>query len=186
MSDNFPNLRNLLQDLSELKTKRKEDYNRYLANKLNDPLSSPETFWKIFEISYDGNKIPLIPPIRANDKLVSDYEEKANHFNKFFASQCTPIDNNSQIPDSVVFSKRRSFLLLLVKTMIFLKLSEILTLARTMVLMIYQSEWSSYVMIPLFNNLSLYYSRTVLILVSFPIAGKNQTFSQSTSKMRKS
>ena len=27
--------------------------------------------------------------------LVSDFREKANHFNKYFASQCTPINNTS-------------------------------------------------------------------------------------------
>ena len=48
-------------------------------------------------------------------------------------------------------TQRRGFLPLLVKTMIYLKLSEILTLARPMVLMIYQSEWSSYARIPLLN-----------------------------------
>ena len=44
----------------------------------------------------------LMPPIIVNNKLGSYYKEKANHFNKLFASQCTPIDNDSQIPDSVV------------------------------------------------------------------------------------
>ena len=104
MGGNFFNLQKLSQDLSELITKRKEDYNCHLANKLNDPQSSPKIFWKILKNVYNGNKIPLIPPIMVNNKFVSDYEEKANHFNKFFASQCTPIDNDSQIPDSVVFN----------------------------------------------------------------------------------
>ena len=44
-----------------------------------------------------------------NYKHVSDYEEKANHFNKFFASQCAPIDNDSQIPDSLVFNTEARF-----------------------------------------------------------------------------
>ena len=44
----------------------------------------------------------LMPPIIVNNKLGSYHKEKANHFNKLFASQCTPIDNDSQIPDSVV------------------------------------------------------------------------------------
>ena len=51
----------------------------------------------------------MIPPIIVSDKLISDYEEKANHFNKFFASQCTPIANDSQIPDSVVFNTEVRF-----------------------------------------------------------------------------
>ena len=104
MGGNFSNLQNLSKELSKLTTKRKEDYNHYLVNKFNNPQSSPNTFWKILKTFCNGNRIPLIPQIIVNNKLVSYYEEKANHFNKFFASQCTPIDNDSQIPDSVVFS----------------------------------------------------------------------------------
>ena len=85
MGGNFSHLQNLSQDLSELITKRKEDYNRHLVNKLNNPQSSLKTFWKILKTFYNGNKIPLIPPIIVNDKFVSDYEEKRNYFNKFFA-----------------------------------------------------------------------------------------------------
>ena len=36
-------------------------------------------------------------------------KKKANHFNKFFASQCTPIDNDSHIPDSVFFNTEGRF-----------------------------------------------------------------------------
>ena len=39
MGDNFSSLWNLSQDLSKLITKRKENYNRHLANKLNDTQS---------------------------------------------------------------------------------------------------------------------------------------------------
>ena len=44
MGANFSNLRNLSQGLSELIAERKEDYNRHLANKLNDPQSFPKIF----------------------------------------------------------------------------------------------------------------------------------------------
>ena len=73
-------------------------------NKLNNPQLFPKTFWKILKIFCNRNKIPVIPPIIVNDKLISDYEEKSTHFNKFFVSQYTPIANDSQIPDSVVFN----------------------------------------------------------------------------------
>ena len=76
MGDNFCKLQNLYRDLSELITKRKEDFN-HLDNKLNDPQSSPKTFWNIPKTFYNKNKIPLMPPIIVNDKCVSDYEEKA-------------------------------------------------------------------------------------------------------------
>ena len=32
---------------------------------------------------------------------MGDFREKANHFNKYFASICTPIDNSSCLPISV-------------------------------------------------------------------------------------
>ena len=47
---------------------------------------------------YNGKKILLIPPILINNKLISNFKEKANHFNAFFASQCTPVPNNSTLP----------------------------------------------------------------------------------------
>ena len=42
MGSNFSNFQKLSNELSDLITKRKEDYNRHLANKLNDPRSSPK------------------------------------------------------------------------------------------------------------------------------------------------
>ena len=44
MDSNFSNLQKLSQELSELITKRKEDYSCHLAHKLNDYQSSPKTF----------------------------------------------------------------------------------------------------------------------------------------------
>ena len=33
-----------------------------------------------------------------NNKLISNFKEKANHFNDFFVSQCTPVSSNSTLP----------------------------------------------------------------------------------------
>ena len=33
-----------------------------------------------------------------NNKLISNFKEKANHFNAFFVSQCTPVSSNSTLP----------------------------------------------------------------------------------------
>ena len=52
----------------------------------------------LYEKLYNGKKIPLILPILINNKLISNFKEKANHFNAFFASQCTPVSNNSTLP----------------------------------------------------------------------------------------
>ena len=41
----------------------------------------------------------MIPPLFMNNKVESDFKSKANFFNKFFADKCTPIENNSVIPN---------------------------------------------------------------------------------------
>ena len=76
LGDNFTNFWNLSQDLSELITIGKKLITVTLPNKLNDPQSFWKTFQKIFKMFCNGSKIPIIPPIIVNDKLVSDYEEK--------------------------------------------------------------------------------------------------------------
>ena len=40
----------------------------------------------------------MIPPLLVNNKIISNFSEKANLFNIFFASQCTPLQNNSSLP----------------------------------------------------------------------------------------
>ena len=52
---------------------------------------------------YNDSKIPLIPPLLVNNKIVSDFTEKANLFNDFFATQCTPLTNNSILPSTISF-----------------------------------------------------------------------------------
>ena len=47
---------------------------------------------------YNGTKIPLIPPILTNNKFISNFKEKANQFNAFFASQCTSNSNDCTLP----------------------------------------------------------------------------------------
>ena len=68
------------------------------SDKLNDPKTSAKAYWSILKTLYNGKKIPLIPPILVNNKLISNFKEKANHFNAFFASQFTPVSNDSALP----------------------------------------------------------------------------------------
>ena len=85
-------------ELSEMTSKCKDDYHRQLSFKLNDPKTSAKAYWSILKALYNGKKIPLIPPILVNSKLISNFKEKANHFNAFFASQCTRVSNDSVLP----------------------------------------------------------------------------------------
>ena len=70
---------------------------KMLSDKLNDPHTSATSCWSILKTLYNGKKILLIPPISINNMLRSNFKEKANHFNAFFASQCTPIPNDSTL-----------------------------------------------------------------------------------------
>ena len=86
--------------VSEDISKSKKQYYDYLAKKLNNPKTSPKTYWATVKSIYNGKKIPLIPPLLINNKLESDFGEKANHFNEFFAPKCTPLNNESTLPHS--------------------------------------------------------------------------------------
>ena len=77
-------------------SKRKEDYYRLLSDKLNDPHTSVKSYRSILKTLYNGKKIPIIPHILINNKLISNFK-KANHLSAFFASQCTPVSNNSTL-----------------------------------------------------------------------------------------
>ena len=79
--------------------KRKDDYHPQLSHKLNDPENSSKAYWSILKTLYNGKKIQLIPPILVNNKLISNFKEKA-HFNTCFASQCTPVSNDSALPNT--------------------------------------------------------------------------------------
>ena len=59
-------------------------------------------YWSILRTFYNDKKIPLIPPLLVDDKFVTDIQEKAV-FNKFFAEQCTPLNNNSSLPVNQLF-----------------------------------------------------------------------------------
>ena len=80
--------------------KRKDDYHRQLSDKFNDLKMSAKAYWYILKTLYNGQKIPLIPPILVNNKLISNFKEKPNHFNAFFASRCTPVFNDSALPST--------------------------------------------------------------------------------------
>ena len=69
-------LQRSIEEVSEDISKSKEQYYDYLAKKLNNPKTSPKTYWAIMKTFHNGKKIPLIPPLLINDKLESDFEKK--------------------------------------------------------------------------------------------------------------
>ena len=96
--DAYFKLQTVSTELSEMILKQKDDYYCQLSDKLDDPKTSAKAYWSLLKTLYNGKKIPLIPPILVNNKLISNFKEKANHFNAFFASQFTPVSNDSSLP----------------------------------------------------------------------------------------
>ena len=94
----FMFLETIANELNELISSTKALYYDNLAKKLNNPLLQAKTYWSILKTFYNDKKIPLIPPLLVDDKFVTDIQKKANVLNKFFAEQCTPLDNNSSLP----------------------------------------------------------------------------------------
>ena len=78
--------------------KAKNDCTQRMTNKLNDPKAAPKAYWSIFNRFLYNENIPAIRPLLVNGKFVSDFCTKANPFNDFFASICTPINNGSTMP----------------------------------------------------------------------------------------
>ena len=56
----------------------------------------------------NGSKIPLIPPLLIDNKLVTEFLDKANLFNNFFTKQCTPISNDSTVSVSINVETREN------------------------------------------------------------------------------
>ena len=67
----------------------------YLKNLWNHPQVPKHIVLKSF---HNNKKIPCIPAILHENSFVSNFKEKAELFNSFFAKQCSIIDNGSEIP----------------------------------------------------------------------------------------
>ena len=63
-----------------------------------DPTISPKAYCSILKTFLNNKKIPCIPPIYHNNNSITDFKEKAQIFNDFFAKQCTLVENPSKLP----------------------------------------------------------------------------------------
>ena len=60
------------------------------------PMTNAKTYWWLLKIFYNGKKVPIISPLLIDDKDTSDFVEKANSFNNYFASQRAPLKNHGK------------------------------------------------------------------------------------------
>ena len=92
---NFIEATNLV---SELISTAKESYFVKMGYKLNDPQTSPKTYWSILKRFLNKVKIPEIPPLLIDNIFVTNFKTKAGVFNEFFSTQCNTLDNGSELP----------------------------------------------------------------------------------------
>ena len=89
--------------MSEIIQNRREGYFYDLSVKLNNSQISPKTYWSIIKLCFNGRKIPIIPPLSVNGKIITNFKEKSNLFNKYFSSQCSPLPNGSKLPENQTY-----------------------------------------------------------------------------------
>ena len=82
----------------EIISAAKDKYVIQVCEKLNDPITAPKSCSKIKNRFLSNKKIPAIPLLLVDGETISNFSQKTSIFNKFFASQCTPIQNSSSLP----------------------------------------------------------------------------------------
>ena len=87
-----------IQQSSKLVMDAKERYFSEQGKKLLDPSLGAKKYWSILNNFLQKKNIPIIPSLWENSIFVSDCADKAELFNNCFASQCTPLDTGSVLP----------------------------------------------------------------------------------------
>ena len=97
---------------AHLKTTIKE-FNRKCYSRLSDILLDSKTIPKlslsILNTFLNNKKIPCIPPLLHNGKLIMDFQEKAELLNDFFSKQYSLVNNNSKLPSVLLKKTCKSF-----------------------------------------------------------------------------
>ena len=76
----------------------KQKYFERISKKLCNSNPSSKCYWSLLKSFLIDKKIPLIPPLYHGTRFITDFNEKCNLFNSFFAKQCSIIDTDSTIP----------------------------------------------------------------------------------------
>ena len=97
------NLSSLQQWLCDLIDDSKQKYFLRLTQMLNTIQKRTKAYWALLIFFLNNRKIPVIPPIFHTNKFVTDFKEKAELFNSFFAKQCSLIKYDSRLPPRLHF-----------------------------------------------------------------------------------
>ena len=88
-------------------SKAKETYLDNIGDQLADPNTTQKTYWKILNKIMNKCKAPKIPPLLVNNRFIINCKEKATKFGKFFSEQCSPLINNSTLPNFIYTTNAR-------------------------------------------------------------------------------
>ena len=69
-----------------------------MSRKIFDKSLNPKKILVSSKNIIEWEKVPCIPPIYYSNKFISEIKAKCEYFNLYFAGQCTPHVNNSQLP----------------------------------------------------------------------------------------
>ena len=72
-----------------------------MTNKPINTQKSSKAYWSLLKGFLNNKKIPLTPPLFHENRFITDFKEKAELFNSFFAKQCSLIRNDSELPTSL-------------------------------------------------------------------------------------
>ena len=75
-------------ETSNLIVRAKENYNKTGGKRL--PTWGTKQNWSTLDSFLGKKNMPIIPPLFDNDEIVTNYQSKAEIFNRYFASGCTP------------------------------------------------------------------------------------------------
>ena len=113
--DKSDEINNLKQEYSNMVINSKEKYLVDQGIKLSKPETPVRSYWSTIKKFISPSATSIIPPLFINNSYIVNVEEKCNHFNDFFANQCTTLETGSEIPNfflrtdktlnNVVFSK---------------------------------------------------------------------------------
>ena len=119
--------------------------------------------------------MPIIPPLLVSNEVMTEFEAKANIFNKYFVSQCTTIKNNSVLPGTLNHLTDDKISSFNISSEAFFQLIKNLDPNKA------YGQDKIYVKMlklctPSICQLLTYSSRTVLLLENFKMFGKKSNF----------
>ena len=122
---NFDVMNELTSELSSIISQRKIEYYSRLAKMLNDPQTNAKTYWSILKTFFNGRKIPVIPPLLIDGKLVSVLKKRPTNSMNFLVVNVHLLTTVANVQVSLILLLIRDFPQLCLMIKISLRLLEL-------------------------------------------------------------